>query len=348
MKKIILTTLLLITTISFMFAQSFNNIKISPKNDTICYGMQIGLSIAGNSFVPTSYLWSNGHTTPNIGVTSSGLYSVTVTGYIGQSNNTVTIFKSKYFTVLDKPKINPLTEIWVCKFDTVKLQVDNGYDNYLWKDGSTNQIFSRQMTGSAAGATLDTASIWYTAGLNDLCQVNSDTLVIRGIRRPNGVGSWFEGRTNLNPTDSVPAGLVLTYIYTPQYEMEFTKVNDPNYIVTWITPTTTRKAPLNILDPGNNYYVRTRPIINGVTYCWGSNSLIGILATPSNRIDLNNFTEDYGMKNFQFYDLSGRLVFEKQDVSFNDQWLNDYPNQTFIVIDKNNIQAGYKLKMSVR
>ncbi len=54
------------------------------------------------------------------------------------------------------------------------------------------------------------------------------------------------------------------------------------------------------------------------------------------------------MKNFQFYDLSGRLVFEKQDVSFNDQWLNDYPNQTFIVIDKNNIQAGYKLKMSVR
>jgi len=348
MKKTILSLFLLLTMINLSFSQSLNNIKIFPKNDTICYGMQIGLSIAGNSFVPISYLWSNGQTTPSIGVTSSGLYSLTVTGYLGQSNNTVTVFKSKYFTVLDKPKINPLTDTWVCKFDTVKLQVENGYTNYTWNNGSTNQLYSRAMTGSGGGQVLDTVSVWYTASLDGLCQVNSDTVVIRGIRRPNGVGSWLDGRTNFTSTDSVAAGLVLTYIYPPQYEMEFTKVNDPNYVVTWLTSTTTRKAPLNILDPGNNYYVRTRPIINGVTYCWGSYSLIGILSTPTNRISLNSLNEDYSMKNFQFYDLSGKLVFERQDVSFNDQWLNDYPNQTFIVIDRNNTEAGYKLKMGIR
>jgi hypothetical protein len=348
MKKIISTILLVFIMSINLLAQNHNNVKILPKQDTVCFGTTASLWTAGNSFIPISYLWSNGETTPTISINYSGTYTLTVTGYLGQSNQQVIINKSKNFIVLDKPKINPLTPIWVCKFDTVKLEADAGYNNYLWMNGTTNQIFSRQMTGSGGGPILDTVSVWYTASINNLCQVNSDTVVIRGIRLPNGVGVNYEGRTNLNLTDSVPAGLVLTYIYTPQYEMEFTKVNDPNYVVTWITPTTSRKAPLNILDPGNNYYVRTRPIINGITYCWGSNSLIGILPSPSNRISLDNVDNDNSIKNFQFYDLSGRLIFEKQDFQFNDQWLNDYPNQTFIVIDKNNIQGGYKLKMNLR
>lgn len=348
MKKFILTLLIISFTYLSSFSQVHNNIRIIPKNDTVCYETLISLWIAGNSFVPLSYLWSNGETTPTINVTSSGLYGLTVTGYLGQSNQQVTIYKSKYFTVLDKPRINPLTPTWVCKFDTVKLQVDAGYQNYLWMNGTSDQFYIRQMAGSGGGPILDTVSVWYTASIGNLCSANSDTIVIRGIRKPNGVGVNYEGRTNLNSNDSVPAGLVLTYIYPPQYEMEFTKVNDPNYVVTWITPTTTRKAPLNILDSGNNYYVRTRPIINGITYCWGTYSLIGILSNPSNKITLDNNLDDNTIKYYQFYDLGGRLIFEKEGMSFNDQWLNEYPNQTFIVVDKNNIQKGYKLKMGIR
>lgn len=348
MKKSILT--LLIITLSYFasLSQTHNNIKIIPKNDTVCFDTPISLWIAGNSFVPINYLWSNGATTPTTTVTGSGVYGLTVTGYLGQSNQQITIYKSKYFTVLDKPKINPLTATWVCKFDSVKLQVDAGYQSYVWMNGTTDPIYKRQMTGSGGGPVLDTVSVWYTASINNLCSTNSDTIVIRGIRRPNGVGVNYQGRTNLNLSDSVPAGLVLTYIYPPQYEMEFTKVNDPNYVVNWITPTTTRKAPLNILDPGNNYYVRTRPIINGITYCWGSYSLIGILSSPSNKISLDGNNEDKTIRNFQFYDLSGRLIFEKQDMNFNEMWLNEYPNQTFIVIDSNNPKGEYKLKMSIR
>lgn len=346
MKKFILLVCL-IAGINFnLIAQNHNNIKITPKEDTVCVGTSAQLNIAGNSFNPVSYLWSNGQTTPTININSSGVYGVTVTGYVGQSNQMITIFKTKNFTVLDKPKINPLSQTWVCKFDTVTLEVDLGYNNYVWNNGSSNTIFKRQMVGSGAGATLDTVSVWYTAFINNVCQINSDTIVIRGIRRPEGVGSFFNGRTNLNSNDSVPAGLVLTYLYSPQYEMEFTKVSDPNYVVTWITPNTTRKAPLNILDAGFNYYVRTRPIINGITYCWGNYSLIGILPNTSNRIIVENFINE--LNQFEFYDLGGRLLVEKRGYNFDNNWLNDFPNQNIIVVQKNKYGIQVIRKNSIR
>jgi len=123
-----------------LLAQNHNNVKILPKQDTVCFGTTASLWTAGNSFIPISYFWSNGETTPTISINSSGTYTLTVTGYLGQSNQQVIINKSKNFIVLDKPKINPLTPIWVCKFDTVKLEADAGYNNYLWMNGTTNQI----------------------------------------------------------------------------------------------------------------------------------------------------------------------------------------------------------------
>jgi len=347
MKKTFTSIVLILLSFLQSFSQTRNNVRIYPCEDTLCYNSQLYIWSAGQSFNPTSYLWSNGSTAPTINVTTSGVYSVTITGYLGSSNNQVQINKTKNVVVLNKPSITPLSETWVCKYDTVTLQADAGYTSYNWNNGQTNQIYSRQMSGSGGGPILDTVSVWYTASLGSLCQANSDTIVIRGIRRPNGVGVYYEGRTNLNSTDSVPSGLVLTYIYVPQYEMEFTKVNDPNYIVTWITPIGTRKAPLNILDPGNNYYVRTRPIINGITYCWGETSLIGILPNQTPRL-ITDYDMFYNLKTYMFYDISGRLVFEKQGYQYSYEWLNEYPNQTFIVVEKNNPQnTGHLLRMNV-
>lgn len=350
MKKIFLLSLFISLIFNQLSAQVHNNVRLFPKADSICYGTELYLWIAGNSFQPISYVWSTGDTTPTIQATSSGLYSLTVYGYLGNSNKDIVLTRYKYFTVMDKPIIDPITPTWVCKNDTVKLQVESGYDSYIWNNGSTNLIFERQMTGSNGGQVLDTVSVWYTAFKNGLCEVNSDTIVIRGIRRPQGVAAQFEGRTNLTVNDSIKAALVLTYIYPPQYEMEFTKVNDPNYVVNWITPTTTRSVPLNILDANSPslelYNVRTRPIINNVTYCWGSTSTIGIVPTPRNNdvsfTNRNDITEPI---TYQFYDLGGRFIFERRDYRYNNEWLREYPNQFFLVIEKENMMNGSQLKM---
>ena len=349
MKKLILLTYAILLYFSKLNAQTHNNIRLFPKSDTLCYGSSLYLWIAGNSFNPTSYIWSNGATTSTINVTTSGTYSVTVTGFLGNSGIEIGLTKSRTFVVLDKPAITPVTASWVCKDDTVKLQADNGYSSYLWNNGITTQNYERVMTGSGGGQVLDTVSVWYTA-INSRCTVNSDTIVIRGIRKPQGVAAQFDGRTNLTINDSVKAALVLTYLFTPQYEMEFTKVNDPNYVVNWITPTTTRKVPLNILDASSPslelYNVRTRPIINNVAYCWGSNSTIGIIPTPiNNDINFANKNDQNILTTFQFYDLSGRFIFERRDLKYNNEWLRDYPNQYFLVVEKENMQNGSKLKI---
>lgn len=346
MKKIILLSLFISLIYNQLSAQVHNNVRLFPKADSICYGTELYLWIAGNSFQPISYLWSTGDTTPTIQATSSGLYSLTVYGYLGNSNKDIVLTRYKYFTVLDKPTINPITQTWVCKNDTVKLQVESGYDSYVWNNGNTSSTFERKMIGSGGGQVLDTVSVWYTAFKHGLCEVNSDTVVIRGIRRPQGVAAQFEGRTNLSTNDSVKAALVLTYLYPPQYEMEFTKVNDPNYVVNWITSTSTRSVPLNILDAGELYSVRTRPIINNVNYCWGNTSQIGLLPSPRNNdvyfVNKNDITE---LVTYQFYDLSGRFVFERRDYKYNNEWLREYPNQFFLVVEKENMINGSQLKI---
>lgn len=336
MKKIILIILTLICAFVAQ-AQNSNNVDIYPQNDTICYSGTLSVSFAGQSFAPVSYLWSNGHTTPSIEITSSGTYTVTVTGYRGRSNSQTTYTKTKNVVVLEKPTINPLTELWVCKFDTVKLQAGNGYSQYVWNNGQSGANFERAMDYVGTAPTLDTASVWFTASIGTLCSVNSDTVVIRGIRRPNGVGTFYEGRMNLTTSDSVPAGLVLTYLYAPQYEMEFAKVSDPTYVVTYVTPNTTRNAPLDILEAGFDYYVRTRPIINGVTYCWGSNSHIGVLPLcPQGSKESNS-----GMSSFVLCDLAGRVLCKKYGHEFDNSWLDEFPNQTIIVMEKEETYGNY-------
>lgn len=348
MKKITLFVLFsLFLFVNSLFGQTRYNVRIYPKNDTLCYNAELTIYIAGQSFVPVCYQWSNGSTTSTTNITTSGSYTLTVTGYLGSSNNLATITRTKNVVVLDRPKINPLTDLTVCKFDTVKLKADQGYTDYTWNDGSTNINYSRVMNLTGLGIpVLDTASVWYTASINDVCTSNSDTVVVRGVRRPNGVGMFYEGRTDLTINDSVPAGLVLTYVYAPQYEMEFTKQNDPNYIVTYVTPTTTRMAPLNILEAGYDYYVRTRPIINGTTYCWGSYSNIGIL--PINQVKTNDMSRNNSQKQFDFYSMNGKLLMTKKSDLFDYEWLEVYSNQILIMVVSNDQGKIYQKILNLK
>lgn len=249
-----------------LYAQ--NNVRLVPDQDTICSGTNLGIWIAGQSFNPQTYVWSTGETTPTITITQSGTYTLSVTGYMGKSSTIRTYNFSRYYEVPATPAINVIKGPWVCRFDNVILEAEPGYNNYTWSDGSVGVIFNRVMDSTYTSPQLDTVHVWYTATISG-CSVTSDTLVLRGVRSPNGVGAFYCGKMNINPNDSIPAGLVLDYLYPTQYEMEFTQVSNPTNVITYFPPLGSRKTPASLLIPGEVYSVRTRVIINGQTFCWG-------------------------------------------------------------------------------
>jgi hypothetical protein len=332
MKKLVLSLVATVSIISFSVAQ--NNVKLMPEVANVCNETNLYVSIPGNSFTPTSYQWSTGATTPSITITNSGSYTVTLTGYVGGSNQLRTLVRTRNYTVKGQPTITPLTDLWVCKDETVQLQAEGGYDSYTWNNGTNGTLFSKTLTlGGGNTPQLDTLTVNYTSTITGVCSVKSESVVIRGIRKPKGVGQFYCGKTNLNINDSVPAGLVLEYLYPVRYDMEFTDLSDPTNVIYYVTQPGVRNAPLNILEAGKSYSVRTRPLINTWTFCYGDACTIGI-APSSNRLGDFNQTDE-SVKTYRVIDVSGRILIEQKAASFNREWLINYPSQIFIITETN-------------
>jgi len=331
MTKYFTSALLLLFATASAFAQ--NNVRLEPVSGDVCNPMTISLHISGNSFNPVSYLWSTGETSPEIEIASSGTYTLTVTGYLGNSNNLITHTKSATYTVLPAPQIAALTDLWVCKGDTVKLAAIGGYnyDNIVWSNGTTGVFFQRRMNLVTPGTPgLDTMSVFYTATINNVCTVKSQTVMLRAIRRPNGVGQFYQGKMDIKTNDSIPAGLVTEYMYPVSYLMTFTEVNNPSNSIEYITAPGSRKAPASMLTPGYSYSVSTNPVINGKVFCSGLPSLIGIAASTGNRLS-TSFTAEEGTKIFRVYSVSGQMLLEKQAEEFNQEWVREFTPQILIV-----------------
>lgn len=328
MKKTFTALTLLLFTVT-AFAQ--NNIHLSPNGGKVCYPTQVSVSVNGNSFHPVSYLWSTGATTSTITITSSGTYSVIILGTVGNSNNMVARVRSATFDVLPEPTVTQLTPLWVCKGDTVMLEAVAGYDNYVWSDGSTGASYMKVMNniGTPGTPALDTLSVSYVASQNSGCSAASNPVMLRSIRKPNGVGRFYEGKMDIQITDSIPAGLVLEYLYPVTYLMQFTDLSDPSIMIEWVGTPGNRKAPANILEQGKTYSVETTPFINNVMYCEGAPSTIGI-AAGSPRLAFG-FTEEEGLQTFRVYDVHGRLLLEKQAEQFNKEWLGNITPQMLII-----------------
>lgn len=332
MKNYIITGLLIAIAIVNVKAQS-NNVQLLPASGNICSITKLSLGINGNSFNPQSYLWSTGETSSEIEISSSGTYTLTVTGYHGSSSNLVTITKSRSYNVLPVPVIIPLTDLWVCKGDTVKLAAVSGYDFISWSNGAAGQLFQKRLNLNTPGTPgLDTMNVSYVATINNVCSVKSNTVLLRSIRKPNGVGAFYQGKMNIKTTDSIPAGLVTEYLYPVTYQMTFTDNANPLNIIKYVTAPGSRRAPANLFAPGATYTVSTVPVINGKEFCAGIPSTIGILATSSgNRVGLD-FTEEDGLNNFKIYDIQGRMIIQKQGEKFDSEWLQNITPQMLIIV----------------
>lgn len=318
MKKVLSIIAVLLVSLTTL-AQ--NSVRIIPNRTNVCENTTISIQSPGNSFHPQTYLWSTGATTPSIVINQSGTYTCTVAGFGPNTFNVRVVTVSRTYTILPKPTINVINGPWVCRFDTVQLSATQGYNNYTWNDGSTLQTYSSVRDSIYPGPQLDTTSVWYTAGIPGVCTLNSDTIVIRGVRAPNGVGSFYCGKLDIDPNGQIPAGLVLDYLYPTQYEMEFTQLSNPANTFAYFPPIGSRYAPANLLIPGEQYSVRTRVIINGQTFCWGIPCTIAVQS--ANRVSL--------VKSYNIYTVDGRLVKTLTTSDFDKSLLSDLTSGYYIV-----------------
>jgi gliding motility-associated-like protein len=148
----------------------------------ICEGQSTTLAV---SPFFTNVLWSTGDTTNSIMVTSTGTYSVTVTGSNGCFDvDQVTVSVNQ----LPDPKITGVLAI--CSGESTILDAGPGYSQYKWSNGPTSQT----ITVSAAG----TYSVTVTDALG--CKGDTTVSIVENIKpqtQITGATSFCAGSSTL-------------------------------------------------------------------------------------------------------------------------------------------------------
>jgi len=112
---------------------------------SFCAGGSVTLSAPAGF---ASYLWSNGEITQSILVTTSGVFSVTVSDLYGcnsMPSTSVTVNVNPYPAT---PVITANGPTTFCNGDNVVLTASAGYASYLWSNGETTQSITVTISGS--------------------------------------------------------------------------------------------------------------------------------------------------------------------------------------------------------
>lgn len=155
-----------VTNVCGQDADSMQIISLIPSpqpdlgNDTvICSGAQLVLD-AGSGY--SSYRWQDNSTSEGFMVTTTGLYSVTVTNMNNCPGSDTIYVSYKPLPVLD---LGP--DITLCdqRLPTT-FELNNSYTSYLWQDGSTSSIYTATKPGT------------YSVTITDDCGTLTDEVVI--------------------------------------------------------------------------------------------------------------------------------------------------------------------------
>jgi hypothetical protein len=162
------------------------SVTITPSGPTtICNGQSVTL-LATPGFV--SYSWNTGETTPNIAVTQSGTYVVTVVDNNGCSNNsnsiTVTVQN------VTAPQIQASGPTTFCQGQSVTLSITGtNIQGYAWSNGATTSSITVTTSGS----------YWCEVTYNNGCKARTEIIQVTVVPRPtvsitaNGPTSFCEG-----------------------------------------------------------------------------------------------------------------------------------------------------------
>jgi len=118
-----------------------------------------------------AYFWNTGETTQSITVTTSGTYSVTITGSCDESDIQM---DEVIVTILEpgEPVEIAEQELTLCPGDTYVLTLDPDAGEYTWSNGTSGNMISISTGGN------------YQVSLDDGCQVTTDNIDVYILEPP--------------------------------------------------------------------------------------------------------------------------------------------------------------------
>ena len=190
--------------INGVFSTNLNTINISgPKlnlgNDTsICIGEIV---ILDGENPGASYLWQDGSTNQTFTTNQTGQY------WVEAEINECTQRDTIEVTVID-PQIELGIDTIICEGQVLILDATTTGANYLWQDGSSNQIFSLNQSGIywaqiEINSCFERDSIEVTV-INPILNLGNDTSICEGevltldATNPGATYQWQDGSNNAN------------------------------------------------------------------------------------------------------------------------------------------------------
>jgi gliding motility-associated-like protein len=147
-------------------------------DNEICTGESVALRL-DRSY--QSYLWDNGANTSTIQADQGKTYSVTITDVVGCEG--VASFEVTE-NLLPEPIISGPAEI--CSYEVASLSVQEGFETYVWQDGTTANSISAGQTGvysievSDEKGCVGTDTFDFRINAAPIPQIQGDALLCRG------------------------------------------------------------------------------------------------------------------------------------------------------------------------
>ncbi|MGZ4043504.1 MAG: T9SS type A sorting domain-containing protein, partial [Bacteroidia bacterium] len=284
---------------------------------TLCQGDNVILTASQG----TSYLWSNSATTQSIMVSSSGNYTVMVTGANGCS--ATSSITSVVVNIIPTPSIAVGGSTMFCQGSSATLTASGG-TGYLWSTGA--------ITPSIIVNTAGDYSVTVTNGAG--CSAISEVVTISVNPSPF---------VNLG-TDTTTCGCILLNAYNPGASYNWSSGQNYSMInvctsgLYWVNvsngiciTTDTIKVIVNP-KPVVNIAVLTGSVVvlnagnNGSTYLWNTGATTQTIAPTTSGVFYVTVTNQYGCSGSDTTSISVAGI---EGNIFNPGYLDIYPNPTY-------------------
>jgi hypothetical protein len=123
----------------------------------LCNGQTLEISL-DTTLGP--YVWQDGSISSDYLITTSGLYSVTMSHYCGPSSDSVLV------TSFDAPVVDLGDTLHLCSGDTLFLFESGAFGDYTWQDGSQNDSLMVTLPAS------------YSLTVENNCGIDADSVVV--------------------------------------------------------------------------------------------------------------------------------------------------------------------------
>jgi gliding motility-associated-like protein len=238
-------------------------VSLGVDNDTLCTGEMLHFSLDP---ALGTYIWQDGSTNPIYNISSTGVYSVTMTNYCGLSSDTVAV------VAYSTPSFDLGDTIHTCPGQSWTIAITNYIGEYTWQDGS-HANYIEVTTSGTYSLTIENA-----CGIDsgDIVMIYADTLL------PPDLGADF----SLCPGDVATLNVSFpgaTYIWQDMSTADTLLVNVPGIYHVQVSNqcetlmdtvvVTTEDQPPSISLPdqislcqGSNEVLD--PEVSGVVYTW--------------------------------------------------------------------------------